>query len=76
MDTTEFVKNFAEQFDETDTSGFSLDTNFKDLDEWSSMTALSIIAMADDEYNAKLTGDEIRNSKTIQDIYNVIKSKQ
>jgi acyl carrier protein len=75
METPEFIENFAEQFDETDTSGFTLETNFKDLDEWSSMTALSIIAMADDAYNVKLTGDEIRSSQTIQDIYNIIKSK-
>lgn len=75
MDATEFVTNFAEQFDETDTSGFTLETNFKDIDEWSSMTALSIIAMADDEYNVKLTGDEISIAQTIQDIYDVIKNK-
>ncbi len=75
MDSLDFVENFAEQFDETDTSGFTLETNFKDLEEWSSMTALSIIAMADDAYNVKLTGDEIRSSQTIQDIYNIIKSK-
>ncbi len=75
METPEFIENFAEQFDETDTSGFTLETNFKDLDEWSSMTALSIIAMADDAYNIMLTGDEIRSSQTIQDIYNIIKSK-
>lgn len=75
MDTTEFVKNFAEQFDETDASEFSMDTIFRNLDEWCSLIALSIIAMVDEAYKVKLTGDDIRNSKTIGDIYNIVKAK-
>jgi acyl carrier protein len=75
MDTTEFVKNFAEQFDETDASEFSMNTIFRNLDEWCSLIALSIIAMVDESYKVKLTGDDIRNSKTIEDIYNIVNSK-
>lgn len=75
MNTIEFLKNFADQFDETDPSEFSMETVFRSLDEWCSLIALSIIAMADESYKVKLSGDEIRNSKTIEDLYNIIKSK-
>lgn len=75
MEINEFVQNFAYQFDETEASEFHAETNFREIDEWSSLTALSIIAMVDEEYKVKLTGEEIRNSKSILDVYNIIKSK-
>jgi acyl carrier protein len=75
MEIKEFVQNFAEQFDDIDTSDFSAETEFKDNDEWSSLTALSIIAMVDEVYNVKITGDDIRSSETIEDIYEKVKAK-
>lgn len=75
MNKEEFVQNIANQFDETDASLFEIDTEFKQLDEWSSLIALSIIAMADESYNVKLKGDDIRNSRTINDLFEVITSR-
>jgi acyl carrier protein len=75
MEINDFVKKFAEQFDDIDTSGFTQLTSFRDIEGWSSFMALSIIAMVDEVYKAKLTGDDIRNSKTILDIYNFVKSR-
>ena len=60
MELNKFIENFAEQFDETDPSEFNAETEFKQLDEWSSLTALSIIAMVDDEYDVTLKGDLVR----------------
>lgn len=71
-----FIKYFAAQFDETEASEFTSNTVFKDLDEWSSLLALAVIAMADEEYKVKLKGEDIRNAKTIEDLYNIVKSKQ
>ena len=76
MEINTFLRNFAAQFDETDASEFKSETAFREIDEWSSLTSLSIIAMVDEEYNTKLTGDDIRNSKTILDIFNIVKSKE
>ena len=75
MDIQSFVNNFATQFEETDASVFSPETNFRDLDEWSSLFALSIIAMIDEEYNITIKGDDIRNSVTIEDLYKLVQSK-
>ena len=75
MELKDFVKHFAFQFDETDESLFRTDTNFKELEEWTSLMALSIIAMIDDEYEIAIKGDDIRNSNTIEDLYNIVKSK-
>lgn len=75
MDMNVFLKNFALQFDETDASEIQPGTVFRDLDEWSSLIALSLIAMVDEEYSVKITGAEIKESNTVEDIYNLVKSK-
>lgn len=75
MELKDFIKSFAAQFDDTDVSEFQPDTEFKALDEWSSLTALSIIAMVDEEYDITIKGDDIRKSETIEDLYNVVKLK-
>ena len=68
----DFINNFAEQFDETERNEFSKDTRFKDLDEWDSMIALSIIAMMDEEYEITINGDDIKNANTIEDLYKLV----
>jgi len=75
MELTDFVKNFASQFEETDINEFSPETQFKNVKEWSSLIALSVIAMVDEEYEVKIKGDDIRNSSTIEDLFNIIKSR-
>jgi len=73
MILNDFVEKFASQFDETDSSEFKGNTEFKKLVDWSSMTALSIIAMVDDEYGVTIKGDDIRKSETIEDLFNIVK---
>ena len=75
MGIKEFIENFADQFDDTDASDLSGDTKFKELDEWSSLIALSVIAMVDEEYDVTIKGDDIRGSETIQDLFNIVESR-
>lgn len=75
MEIKDFIQNFADQFDETDASVFKADTIFHDLDEWSSLIALSIIAMIDEEYDITIKGDEMRSAVTIEDLFNIVKAK-
>jgi len=71
----EFVELFAEQFDETDASEIKANTVFHDLDEWSSLIGLSVIAMVDEEFDVALKGDDVKNAVTVEDLYNNVKSK-
>ena len=75
MELKEFIENFAAQFEETESNEITAITIFKDLDEWSSLTALSVIAMADEEYEVVLTGDDIRNSTTVNDLFELVEAK-
>ncbi|WP_288507182.1 acyl carrier protein [uncultured Treponema sp.] len=76
MDLNEFVKNFAEQFDDTPVEEFAVGTMFHEIEEWSSMTALGIIGMIDAEYGVVITGDDIRKAETIEDLFNIVKGKK
>ena len=75
MEIEKFIENFANQFDETDVSQFKTNTIFRELDEWSSIMALTIIAMINEEYDVQLKGDDMRNSNTIEELFNVVNSK-
>ena len=75
MEIQEFIKNFAAQFEETYSASFTPETKFRDIEEWSSLIALSIIAMVDEEYNVKIKGDEIRGCKTINEIYAIVMAR-
>ena len=75
MELNTFIEHFAAQFDETDASVFTAETKFRDLDEWSSLIGLSLIAMVDEEYDITLKGDDIKNANTVEDLFNTVKSK-
>jgi acyl carrier protein len=75
LEMTTFVQDFEELFDEVEQGSITKDSVFRDLDEWSSLIALTLIAMADENYEIKLTGDDIRTSNTVEDIYQKIIAK-
>ena len=75
MEINEFINNFAEQFDDTPAEALGPETVFHELDEYSSIIALSIIAMIDEEYGVAMTGNEMKSAVTIQDLFNTVQSK-
>lgn len=75
MELKDFIQNFAEQFEETSIDLFAADTVFKSLPEWDSLGALTIIAMVEEEMEKRITGADIRNSNTIEDLYKLALTK-
>ena len=75
MELNEFVANFAEQFEDTDPNEIKAETHYHDLDEWGSLMAMGIIAMVKTEYNKTITGAELRECVTVEDVFNCISSK-
>lgn len=75
MKLNEFIKNFASEFEETADNLFTATTIYKDLEEWNSLTALSIIAMVDDIYEKTITGADLRGCNTIEDLFKVVSNK-
>lgn len=75
MELKDFIEKFAEQFDDTDASEIKSETKFRELDEWSSLIALSVIAMVDEEYDVTLKGDDMRAANTVEELYQIVKGK-
>lgn len=75
MTLDDFIARFAEEFEETPRDQFLPSTDFKGLDEWGSLTALSIIAMIDEEFEKRVTGADLRSVTTLEELYNLINTK-
>ena len=75
MESTDFIKNFAEQFDDTDASEFILETRFRELDEWSSLNALAILNMIGKKYSVFLKPDEMKPIQTVRELFELVQSK-
>lgn len=75
MEIKDFIANFADQFEDTSVDQISATTKFRDLEEWSSIIALAIIAMIDEEYDITIKGDDMRAAETVEDLFNIVRSK-
>lgn len=69
-----FLTHVCDLLEDTDPSTICETTVFKELDEWSSLMALSLIAMIDEIYDVTIGAEDIRNANTLADLYNAIKN--
>jgi len=75
MNLEDFITGFADLFDDTDPSEIVAETNFHELDEWSSLISMSLMAYVRTEFGKKITGNEIRTCDTVKSLYDLIESK-
>lgn len=75
MELNDFLAKFAEQFEDTDVTFIKPETLYHDLDEWSSLIGMSVIAMVKLEYGKRLTGEDLRNCETVNDLFDLIASR-
>lgn len=76
MELNDFISKFASQFEDEDPSVFNADTDFHELDSWSSLTSLSVVAMIIQEYGVELESQDVRNADTIEDLFEIVKERQ
>jgi acyl carrier protein len=74
MDIKEFIEKFAEQVEVEDVKALTADTKFHELDEWSSLSVMLLIAFFDEEFEREISGRDIKKCETIQDLYNLTKA--
>ena len=74
MSMKEFIAKFAEALELEDISVVNENTTFRDLDEWNSLSFLSVIAMLDEEYGIQIEKAQFRELKTLGDIASYIES--
>ena len=76
MEKQDFLKNFANQFEDTDASELAFETNFRELEEWSSLLALAVMNMIGKKYGVKLKPEEMRTTNTVQELYDLVNKQQ
>lgn len=76
MELTTFIENFTNQFDPAPSEPVTGDTNFRHIDSYDSVTALSIIAMIEDEYDVNLKYADIKDCVTVNDLFTLISNKK
>lgn len=72
----EFTSQLAAEFEDIDPNTITPNTNYREIKNWSSMYALIIIAFVDANYDVQLNAENLKNSQTIKDIYEIVVSKQ
>lgn len=75
INLNDFIANVADQFINTDRSRITPEVNFLELDEWSSLVALSVVVMIDEEYNVTLNAKDVKGAKTIGDLFDIVNDK-
>lgn len=75
MEIKDFIRNFAEQFGETELEMITAETEFHELEDYSSLVALSIIAMIDEVYGVTIGANEMKSSVTVHDLFNQVVKK-
>lgn len=71
-----FITNFLEEFEDVNINEITIESEFRDFDEWDSMTAMMIIAMIDEKYNVIIEPEELKLSNTIGELFDLILSKK
>jgi acyl carrier protein len=76
MNIQEFISIVEQEFDEVEKGTLEASTSFRQMEGWSSMHALILIALVDNHFDILLTGEELRGLDTIQDLYDLLASKK
>jgi acyl carrier protein len=76
MELQDFINNFAQQFEMTEPEEITATTVYRDLEEWDSLLSLSIIGMINNTYQVKVSGEEVKDQCTVEDLFNLVVSKK
>lgn len=71
METQEFIKKLAEAIEIEENTNLTLKTEFRELEEWGSLSVMLLIAFFDEEFGKEIGSADIKACQTIQDLYNL-----
>jgi acyl carrier protein len=72
----EFIEKLEGEFEDLPKGSLKPDTDYRTIKGWSSMHALIIIAFVDINFNFTLNGTDLKSTKTVSDLYNLIQQKK
>ena len=75
MKIEDFIAKLEEEYEDTMPGTLKPQSVFREVFEWSSINALILIALVKTEYDVTINAEDIANSKTLQDLFNIIQSR-
>lgn len=72
MEKEIFISNVKEQFIDAEDVDFAMNTEFRQLDTYDSLTGMTIMVMIKDEYGIDISEEEYRSKKNLQELYDFI----
>lgn len=69
MNIQDFIDKLVEALEIEDASAVTGETVFRNLDEWSSLSVMLLIAMFDEEFEKEITDKDIKACTTVTDLY-------
>ncbi len=71
----EFIQKLEAEFEDLQPGKLKPESNFREAFEWNSINALILIALIKTEYNVSINAEDIQKSKTVNDIFGIVKSR-
>lgn len=75
MEISLFIPLIKDQFIDGDEMEFNIDTKFRSLPSWDSLTGMSVLVAIKDNYGIDIVEGEFRKCETIYDVYQLVKAK-
>lgn len=75
MNISDFISKIEHEIEELPPGTLKPETDFRNMEQWNSMMGLIFIALIDAEYNVTINGEDLKNAKTVNDLFDVVKSK-
>jgi len=71
-DIQQFIEQFLTAVDFQEPVEITAETALASLAEWDSLAALGVIVMFDMEYGKTITGNDLKNCKTVGDLFSLL----
>lgn len=76
MDINTFIKKFCDELEVEEAELINGETDFHEIDEWSSMSGMRVIAFIEMEYGVLLSAADIRSAATLSELFKIIKKRK
>ncbi|PID95276.1 MAG: hypothetical protein CSA95_00365 [Bacteroidetes bacterium] len=76
MKIEELIAIVEEEFeDEIEQGQLAAEVKFREVFDWNSINALRLIALVKTEYDVTINAEDIQQSETVQDLYQIIEAR-
>jgi acyl carrier protein len=75
MTIEDFILKIEAEFEDLVPHKLKPESNYREIFDWNSVNALTMIAMVDCEYDVMLVAEDFKKSKTVQDLFNIVVAK-